>query len=109
MGEKRGLTEKMYYDFDTAGVLEVFVPKLHGWYRVTSRQFRSYDGRRRITRPSKPQGRGEIYDVPMITEEYFGPVFLWGTNLTAPYKGTHTYIESEQSIYFSKQSGSRHG
>jgi hypothetical protein len=109
MAEKTGFTEKMIYDFDTAGVLEVFLPNLDGWYRVTSREFRSFDGRRRITRPIKPQGRGEIYDIPMTTEEYFGPVFMLGTNMAAPYKGTHTFIESEKSIYFNKQSGSRHG
>lgn len=109
MGEKTGFTEKMVYDFDTAGVLEVFIPKLNDWCRVTSREFRSFDGRRRITKPIKPQGRGEIYNVPMVTEEYTGPVFMWGTNMAAPYKGTHTFLESEKSIYFNKQSGSRNG
>ena len=73
MSEKRGHLVKMEYDFDTAGVLEVWVPKLNGWYRVTSRDFRSFDGKRRITKPIKPQGRGEIYNVPMETKEYFGP------------------------------------
>ncbi len=53
----------MHYDFDTAGVLEIWMPKLNGWYRVTSREFRSYDGKRRITKPIKPQGRNEIYNV----------------------------------------------
>lgn len=109
MGEKRGHTEKMHYDFDTAGVLEIYLPKLEGWYRVTSREFRSFDGKRRITTPIKPQGKGEIFNVPMQTEEYNGPVFMWGTNSYVPYRGTHTFVESEKSIYFSKQSGSRNG
>ena len=103
MAEKRGHLVKMYYDFDTAGVLEVYMPKLEGWYRVTSREFRSFDGRRRITKPERPQGRGEIYNVPMVTTEYHGPVFMWGTNNYVPYKGTHTFVESDTSAYFQKQ------
>ena len=54
MSEKRGHVVKLHYDFDTAGVLEIWMPKLEGWYRVTSREFRSYDGKRRITKPIKP-------------------------------------------------------
>jgi len=103
MSEKRGHLVKMHYDFDTAAVLEVWMPKLNGWYRVTSREFRSFDGKRRLTKPIKPQGRGEIYSVPMKTEEYHGPVFMWGTNNYVPYKGTHTFVESDTSVYFKKQ------
>lgn len=103
MSEKRGHLVKMYYDFDTAGVLEVYMPKLEGWYRVTSREFRSFDGQRRITKPERPQGKGEIYNVPMITTEYHGPVFMWGTNNDVPYKGTHSFVESDTSVYFQKQ------
>ena len=107
MSEKRGHLVKMEYDFDTAGVLEVWQPKLDGWYRVTSRDFRSFDGKRRITKPVKPQGRAEIYNVEMVTREYFGPVYRWGTNNMVPYKGTHTVVASDTSEYFSKQSSSR--
>ena len=107
MSEKRGHLVKMEYDFDTAGVLEVWVPKLNGWYRVTSRDFRSFDGKRRITKPIKPQGKGEICNVPMETKEYFGPVYMWGTNNYVPYKGTHEVVASDTSKYFNKQSGSR--
>ena len=103
MSEKKGHLVKLYFDFDTAGVLEIWMPKLNGWYRVTSREFRSYDGKRRITKPVKPQGRGEIFNVPMVTTEYDGPVFLWGTNDYVPYKGTHTFVESDTSEYFQKQ------
>lgn len=103
MAEKRGHLEKMKYDFDTAGVLEVWMPKLEGWYRVTSREFRSFDGKRRITKPIKPQGKGEIYNIPMTTEEYFGPVYMWGTNKEVRYKGTHSLVNSDTSIYFQKQ------
>lgn len=101
MSEKRGHLVKMHYDFDTAAVLEVQIKGK--WHRVTSREFRSFDGPRRYTKPERPQGKGEIYNVPMITEEYHGPVFMWGTNNYVPYKGTETFVESETSKYFQEQ------
>lgn len=63
MSEKTGNTEKMRYDFQTASNLEVFLPIKADWYRVTSRQFRSWTGKRRIN---------EV--------EYDGPVYLFGMN-----------------------------
>ena len=63
MGEKRGNTEKMRYDFQTASNLEIFLPIKKDWYRVTSREFRSWTGKRRIN---------EV--------EYDGPVYLFGMN-----------------------------
>ena len=78
--EKRGHIVKLEYDFNTAGVLEVSINNT--WYRVTSRHFRSFDGPRRITQPERQPGQGvQAYaDIKMITEEYFGPVYLEGTN-----------------------------
>ena len=38
--------EKMVYDFPTEGVLEVQIKGK--WFRVTSREFRSFDSNRRI-------------------------------------------------------------
>lgn len=64
--EKTGNLVKLEYDFDTARNLEVYMPNLKGWYRVTSREFRSFNGKRRI------QG-----------EEYNGPIYLFGTNKIA--------------------------
>ena len=63
MSEKTGNTEKMRYDFQTASNLEVFLPIKKDWYRVTSRQFRSWSGPRRIN---------EV--------EYSGPLYLFETN-----------------------------
>jgi hypothetical protein len=83
MAEKRGETEKLTYDFNTAGLLEVFVPKLDGWYRVTGREFRSFDGLRRITVPT--ECRLGTVQVPMETFEYWGPVFMFGTNQEMSY------------------------
>ena len=88
MGEKRGFTGKLDNNFNTAGVLEV---KIKGtWYRTTARDFRSFDGPRRITQPERQPGQGvQAYaDIKMITEEYFGPVYLEGTNNMVEPKNT---------------------
>jgi hypothetical protein len=61
--EKTGHTEKLKYDFDTSFNLEVFIPNLDNWFRVTSREFRSFTGKRRIN---------EV--------EYEGPVYIYNTN-----------------------------
>lgn len=61
--EKTGNLEKLEYNFDTTKNLEVFMSALDGWFRVTSKVFRSFNGKRRI------QG-----------EEYKGPTYLYGTN-----------------------------
>ena len=82
MGEKRGFTGKLDNNFNTAGVLEV---KIKGtWYRTTARDFRSFDGPRRITEAEKQPGQGieRFFDVNMVTTEYFGPVYIHSTNDT---------------------------
>ena len=66
MSEKTGNTEKLVYDFNTASNLEVWIPNLDGWYRVTSREFRSFNGKRRINE-----------------EEYKGPIYHYATNKRA--------------------------
>jgi hypothetical protein len=66
MKEKTGNIEKIKYDFDTARNLEIFLPNLNGWYRVTSREFRSFNGKRRIQ-----------------NIKYKGPVYLYNTNKRA--------------------------
>jgi hypothetical protein len=67
--EKTGNTEKLKYNFETAANLEVFMPNLNDWYRVTSREFRSFNGKRRIN-----------------NIEYVGNVYLYGTNKLADLK-----------------------
>ena len=79
MAEKRGHLEKLINPFNVSGVLEVFMPGLNGWYRSTARDFRSFDGKRRITEPVEIKKSN--VDVEMRTYEYDGPVFLWGTNM----------------------------
>ncbi len=78
MSEKTGFVEKMEYLFNEAKHLEVYVPNLKGWYRVTPTDFRSWDGKRRI------QG-----------EEYEGPLYTYGTNKKVPFKNTGKIISSE--------------
>jgi hypothetical protein len=64
--EKTGNTESLKYDFNTASNLEVFMPNLDGWYRVTSREFRSFNGKRRIN-----------------NESYSGKIYYYATNRIA--------------------------
>jgi len=70
MSEKKGATERLVYPFNSAGCLEVQLPN-GNWYRITPREFRSYTYPRRIS---------HIVDKQYITEEYHGPVYLFGTN-----------------------------
>ena len=63
MAEKRGETVKLIDNYNTAGVLEVKMGDT--WYRTTSRDFRSFDGPRRITEPTavnevEPENTGKI-------------------------------------------------
>ena len=62
--EKTGLLEKIEYLFNEAKHLEIYMPKLSRWHRVTPNDFRSFDGKRRI------QG-----------EEYEGPLYAYGLSL----------------------------
>lgn len=89
MSEKKGFTGKLEYPFDRNGVLEVQL-KTGKWYRVTERDFRAYDGPRRITL----QGRtikGQYSDTEM--QEYLGPVYLYETN---------SVVEPRRSFEFTK-------
>ena len=91
MAEKRGATEKLRYDFNTAGVLEIYINET--WTRVTSREFRSFDGLRRITAPTYAE-LGNV-QVPMETYEYWGPVYMWGTNKEMSYTNSGSLYKGE--------------
>ena len=90
MGEKRGETVKLSYDFNTAGVLEVYLKER--WCRTTAREFRSFDGQRRITEPTKAE-LGNVL-VPMVTYEYEGPVYMFATNKEANKRGIGEIVNS---------------
>ena len=77
MREKTGYIEKIVYNFDTSKNLEIFLPTLNRWHRVTSSEFRSFNGKRRI------QG-----------QEYKGPVYIFNTNKkTKSNKELNTIVE----------------
>ena len=76
--EKTGHTEKLKNDFNDSKLLEVYLPKLDNWYRVTCRDFRSFDGKRRV------QG-----------ENYEGPLYAYGTNRLVKFNNTSTIMGSE--------------
>lgn len=106
MAEKTGNTVKLSYDFDTAGVLEVYLPKLEGWYRSTARDFRSFDGKRRITLPKKVE-KGNPW-VELETSEYNGPVYIWDTNTEVEKReNTGKIVTSPNWVKRQKISGSR--
>lgn len=71
MGEKRGQTVKLIYDFPTQLSTEVF--EYDTWNRVTCNRFRSFNGKRRIMKFDKQN--------QSFYEEYNGPVFLYETNI----------------------------
>ena len=70
MSEKRGQTEKLRYDFNTAKA--VFIKNTKGGYsRITERDFRSYNGDRWIF-----EKVGDEYQYT----PYHGPIYYWNTN-----------------------------
>ena len=81
MSEKTGDLEKMEYLFNEAKHLEIYMPGLSRWHRVTPTDFRSFDGKRRI------QG-----------EEYEGPLYAYGTNRKVSPKHNNKIISSEVLI-----------
>jgi hypothetical protein len=77
---KRGETGELHYYFDASSNCEV---GLKGeWYRTTPRQFRSWDGPRRLN--------GEDYD---------GPLFYFKTNMVTDYRGTEETVYAVNVTY----------
>ena len=71
----------MRYDFPTEAVLEVQIKGT--WYRVTSREFRSFDGHRRYTKPVQQPGLGmkNMDSLEFITIDFDnGPLYMFGSN-----------------------------
>jgi hypothetical protein len=87
MSEKRGQTEKIKFEFNTAGVLEIQY-NTGTWGRVTAITFRAYDGPRRITEPQFTEKSNP--HVPMRTYLYEGPVYYYGSNKEAVKQNNHT-------------------
>lgn len=93
MGEKRGFTGKLLYDFDVSALLEVQTEK-GSWVRLTARDFRSWDGPRRITinymdESTKTSVLGE-------PQPYYGPLYIYGTNTQVEYHKSFKPISGER-------------
>lgn len=71
MAEKRGDLIKLIYNFNCSRCCEVNYLD-DKWARVTAREFRSWNGKRRILNVDNPN---ESY-----YEEYVGPIYYYGTN-----------------------------
>jgi len=106
MGEKTGNTVKLIYDFPTEGVLEVCIKG--NWYRATSKEFRSFDGTRRITQPIKQPGIGDNFnEVEMKTFTYTGPIYMYDTNIAVQAENLEQITSSRYLEKISKISASR--
>lgn len=96
MAEKRGGTGKMLFDFITHAVCEVQIKGT--WYRTTAQEFRSFDGKRQLTLPERQPAQGALHEfmvgspLRMITEEYNGPVFIYGSNTQVERLNTETIV-----------------
>lgn len=105
MAEKRGSTEKLKFPFNTSGVLEVYMPSMQDWYRVSAKDFRSFDGKRRITEPIGIEHKNVYVD--MHTYEYDGPIFMFETNVEVLPNNEGKLVTSEIWNKRLKTSGSR--
>ena len=94
MSEKQGNTEKPDYPFNTSANLEVFIPNLNRWHRVTCNDFRSWDGKRRITETINVRHK-EITNIPSKTIDYDGPLYAYGTNRKVIKQNINNIVESE--------------
>lgn len=80
MSEKRGFTGKLeHWGYQTAWVLEIEGAN-ENWYRVTERDFRSYNGKRRVTYPADTTHGNPFQE--LTTEDYHGPYYFFETNNT---------------------------
>mgnify|MGYP003122790188 FL=1 len=94
MSEKTGNTEKLEYLFNTSANLEIYLPSLKKWYRVTSLDFRSFNGKRRITEASIVK-HGVVVGLPFKTIDYDGPLYAYGTNRKVKFTNEGSIIGSE--------------
>lgn len=78
--EKKGFTGKLeHWGYETHWSLEIEASN-GTWYRVTERDFRSYNGKRRYTYPGKTELGNPFQE--LITEEYHGPYYYYEENTT---------------------------
>ena len=79
---KRGNTVKLKYDFDTSKCVQVKLNSKDKWVRITEREFRSYNGERRIVTWDKQNN-------PIYTE-YEGPIYYFGDRKSTRLNSSHS-------------------
>lgn len=80
MAEKRGFTGKLeHWGYETHWCLEIEAAN-GTWYRVTERDFRSYNGKRRYTYPGTTTLGNPFQD--LTVEDYLGPYYFYESNNT---------------------------
>tara|TARA_B110000977_G_C10647204_1_gene326486 strand:+ start:205 stop:537 length:333 start_codon:yes stop_codon:yes gene_type:complete len=107
-GEKKGQLEKMRYEFPTEAVLEVQIKGT--WYRVTSREFRSFDGHRRYTKPVQQPGLGmkNMDSLEFVTVDFdYGPLYMFGSNKEVRKLWDEKMVSTPYLENINKVSGSR--
>jgi len=77
MSEKKGNTVKLKYDFPSQLCVEVYVPSLKDWHRITCKEFRSWCGQRRILKFKGDFGTAERES---YYEDYNGPTYFYDSN-----------------------------
>lgn len=93
MAEKRGMTGKLLYDFPTEAVLEVCING--NFYRTTAKEFRSFDGVRRISEVVKQPKIGESFsNIEYNVTMYEGPVYEYSTNRKVEFTGSNKIVSS---------------
>jgi hypothetical protein len=80
-------TVSLKYDFEPYRCCEV---KIGGtWDRVTARQFRSFDGQRRIS-------CGVSEENQLIYQNYEGPIYLFKTNVVVESKNRNDFVYTNE-------------
>ena len=95
MSEKRGQTGKLTYDFNTAAHLEAQSSR-GSWCRLTAREFRSWDGPRRITEYFIDSKTKQSYSPGTL--EYHGPIFVLMTNTQVEYTGDCRLVQGNRRL-----------
>jgi hypothetical protein len=80
-------TLTLKYDFEPYKCCEI---KTDGsWFRVTARQFRSFDGERRISTSIDENNQ-------LIYRDYNGPIYLFKTNIIVESKGSNNFVYTSE-------------
>ena len=80
------------FHFDRCAVMEVYNEDRDTWYRTTEMDFRSFNGRRRLTINDEVE---KGCTQTQTTIPYNGPVFAYGTNNEVKYNNSGVISKSE--------------